>query len=150
MPERQAHKERLIVDRVGRCENQRGVTFAGSYDRIIISGCRGVILEDVVTRGLIIEDSEVEMMGCEIGGGAIGMVVRDSSVRVTTSRIEGDIAVSVAGGRLDFAAVDLVASTASIHVEQKSFLVASVCSVSSPVAQSPLHDCRDLELDERL
>lgn len=138
-PTRQSRSIVEVSERKGSCEDESGVVFSGSYDRIEINGCSGVRLVDVTARFLQITSSEVEIINSLIEGEDSGIIVRDSYLEATATSICGRIAVDVGNSALDFAAVNLLGTNAALSVDSDSTLVASVSEIASTVSSGPLH-----------
>jgi pimeloyl-ACP methyl ester carboxylesterase len=135
---------------IGRCNQEAGVTFTGSYRRIEIDQCTGVLLHHVEAEEVRISRSRAVLLDCQITGAAIPLVVRDSAVTATNLTVEGEIALLVAESYLDLAGADLIGSQASALAEKKSFFIFSMSSIASPVAKTRLHDVVKLKKDEHL
>jgi len=124
----------------GRCYGERGRVFEGEYDRLTIEGCSRAIVRYARVRELRVLDSSVELQDSVVGGGAVGLYARNSTVVATGGRIEGDVAILANASRLDLAALEIVGREAAIRVEPgeagspplPSLAVLSLARVRSP------------------
>jgi pimeloyl-ACP methyl ester carboxylesterase len=126
------------------CRGQRGLVFEGEYDRLVIERCRDVTLRRAQVRELRIVGSEVGIEDSRIGGADGGLSADDARVQITSSLIEGQVAVRLDAARLDIAGSRIVGLEAAIVTRRKSDLLFSVSRVQSPHFQGSLHELRTL------
>ncbi len=144
----------------GKCREQSGTVFEGSYDAIEIVNCRSVLLRNVRTPSVSIVGSGVTIENSQIGPHETALTVRESEIVVTGGRIEGDTAVLAEKSSLDLAGVTLVGSEAAVKVKTSRDLKAepsvlepfffSVCPIRSPHHSGYLHGARVVHPDRPL
>lgn len=134
----------------GRCQWERGSIFEGEYDRLTIEGCTRALVRYARVRELRIVDSTVIIDDSVVGGGAVGLEARNSSVLVTGGRIEGDVAIRADASRLDLAGVQIEGRAAGVTAEQPSWAVFSLTRVRSPRTQRGVHDMLWVSADNPL
>jgi pimeloyl-ACP methyl ester carboxylesterase len=141
-------------DRVGRCENRRRrQVFEGEFDRIVLDGCKDVVLDGVRAHTVRVVDSGVEIENSVIRSEGTALQVVGSWVTVTASRLEGSTAVAVEDSRLDIAGTALIGERAAVEVpdgsisedEDKVRVLFSVSRVESPEASGYVHGPRTVD-----
>jgi pimeloyl-ACP methyl ester carboxylesterase len=125
---------------VGRCRRERGRVFDGEYDKLTLEGCQQVVVRNARVRELLVLSSTVTIDDSTVGGGRTGMLVRGSTVQMTGGRIEGDVAISTYGSRLDLAAVEVEGRRAAIKATRRSYVVVSLSRLKSPYTEGEVHD----------
>jgi len=133
---------RPVSTRTGTCKGQRGAIFEGEYDRIIIHRCRGTLVRNARVRELRISDAEVSIEDSVIGGTDGGLSVDDARVTITSSVIEGKVAITAVEARLDIAGSRIVGTEAALVAPLKSEVLFSVSRVQSPHFRGSLHEVR--------
>lgn len=128
-----------VSARVGTCTSQRGVVFAGDYDRITIHRCRDTQVRNARVRALRISDSAVTIEDSLVGGTDGGLRVDDARVSITSSRIEGRIAITALESHLDIAGSRIVGEEAALVAPLKSEVLFSVSRLQSPYNRGSLH-----------
>ena len=134
-----------VGDRTGVCRGQKGMTFSGAYRRLEITDCREVRLDDVAAEAVSITRSQVNIEQGQIRGR--GLQVIDSSLSATGLRVEGDVALQVAGGQLDLAGVTLIGQEAAITATKPTTMLFSVSEVQSRKARRFLHGLYTMDAD---
>ena len=124
----------------GTCQRERNRIFEGEYDRLILDGCRNVQIRNARVRELHVVDSDVTMDDSRIGGGETGLYAYSSTIVMTGGRIEGKVAITASGSRLDLAAVEVEGREAAVTSPEKTYVVFSLSRVRSPITQGELHD----------
>jgi len=135
--------------RIGRCEDRkRSHRFEGEYDRIVVSGCKNVVLSEVRAREIEVIDSRVEIENSVIRGSGTALRLHGSRVTVTAGMLEGEVAVAVEDSRLDIAGTLLRGERAAVEVlrmavpEDEVEVLFSVSRVESPRASEYVHGPR--------
>ena len=108
----------------GNCRNQKGAVFEGNYDRLLISGCKDVHINNAFARQLLIENSEAGIVNSSFRSESNTATLINSEVEMTGVKIQGDIALSLNSSRIDLAGVELIGNTAAlseIRVKRTSF-----------------------------
>ena len=105
------------------CENQIGGVVTGSYGRMIIDHCTGLILENVSADEIMVRGSVLEVENTEVFNTHIALDIYDSTVVMTAGRLHGQVVANRA--RVDFAGVEMVQAT-PFRVGEESRLVISV------------------------
>ncbi len=85
-------------------------------------------------------DSTVTIDDSSIGGGETGLHAYSSTIVMTGGRIEGNVAITASGSRLDLAAVEVEGREAAVTALQRSYVVFSLCRVRSPRTRGDVHD----------
>ncbi|HJS36576.1 MAG TPA: alpha/beta hydrolase [Burkholderiales bacterium] len=134
----------------GVCRWESGRVFEGEYDRLTIEGCTRTLVRYARVRELSIVDSTVSIDDSVIGGGTLGMLVRNSNVVVTGGRIEGGVAIRADASSLDLAGVEIEGGEAAVAAEQPSSVVFSLCRVRSPRMQGVRHNVSWVTADHPL
>jgi pimeloyl-ACP methyl ester carboxylesterase len=137
-------------ERMGSCDGQSGVNFAGDYSDIDIKGCWDVRLKDVRARSLRIRDSHVVVENTRVVSQAVAFAARGSRVEVTASDFVGDVAIDMDNSDIDLAGADLQGQRASVHVASASRLIFSVSHLDSPVQRRYVHDLLEPNSGEEL
>ena len=75
-----------------------------------------------------------------IGGGETGIHASNSTIVMTGGRVEGDVAITASGSRLDLAAVEVDGREAAVTAPLRSDVVFSLCRVRSPRTQGEVHE----------
>ncbi|AMV73280.1 hypothetical protein JCM30471_16820 [Desulfuromonas carbonis] len=128
-------------ERIGRCQDQSGVTFSGNYQRLEINNCREVTIEDAYIGEAVIDRSLVSMRNSVIAGAEVGLFIRASTLIATAVEISGATALVTDQSRLDLAGARLTGREAAIRCQrEKSTLVFSVSELSSKGRRRPLHE----------
>jgi pimeloyl-ACP methyl ester carboxylesterase len=133
---------RPVSTRTGTCKGQRGAIFEGEYDRIIIHRCRDTLVRNARVRELRISDAVVSIEDSVIGGTDGGLNVDDARVTITSSVIEGRVAITAVQARLDIAGSRIVGREAAVVAPLKSEVLFSVSRVQSPHFRGSLHELR--------
>jgi len=133
---------RPVSARTGTCKGQRGATFEGDYDRITIHRCRDTLIRNARVRELRISDAAVNIEDSLIGGTDGGLSVDDARVTITSSLIEGRVAITAVGAHLDIAGSRIVGREAALVAPLKSEVLFSVSRVQSPHFRGSLHGLR--------
>ena len=131
-----------VSTRTGTCKGQRGATFEGDYDRITIHRCRDTLIRNARVRELRISDAAVNIEDSLIGGTDGGLSVDDARVTITSSVIEGRVAITAVGAHLDIAGSRIVGTEAALVAPLKSEVLFSVSRVQSPHFRGSLHGLR--------
>ena len=100
--------------RTGSCNGQRGVVFEGDYQRLSIRGCRDTVVRNARVRELRIVEAAVSIEDSLIGGVSGGLHVDDARVTITSSLIEGRIAITAIASHLDIAGSRIVGVQAAL------------------------------------
>jgi pimeloyl-ACP methyl ester carboxylesterase len=105
------------------CDHSAGETLRGSYARITLTKCTGVLLDGVVADELVAIDSVIEIQNSHFSSGQTALTIKKSVVMMTGSGING--LVNLDQARIDFAGVKLTKDT-PFNVNTRSRLVLSV------------------------
>ena len=122
------------------CRRRRELVFEGDYDNLTLERCQEIRIRNARIRKLIVNGSSVTIDDSRIGGGETGLYARGSTVVMTGGSIEGNVAITAVGSRLDLAAVDVDGREAAVTAPKKSYVVFSLSSVRSPYTRGELHD----------
>jgi pimeloyl-ACP methyl ester carboxylesterase len=133
---------RPVSTRTGTCKGQRGTTFEGDYDRITIYRCRDALVRNARVRELRISDATVYIEDSLVGGTDGGLHVDDARVTITSSLIEGKVAITAVQAHLDIAGSRISGTEAALVALLKSEVLFSVSRVQSPHFYGNLHGLR--------
>jgi len=127
--------------RVGRCTGAAGQVFEGAYESLVLDGCRDARLLNVTAAAVTLLNSEVEIQGGRLGGGAVGLRAENSSVHATAVDIGGDTAILAANSSFDLAGVRLTATRQAVRAAPGtvSRFLFSVCAADGPAGRRLLH-----------
>lgn len=139
-----------VSTQTGTCRSQRGVIFEGDYDRITIHRCRNTLIRNVRVRELRISDSAVTIEDSLIGGTDGGLHVDDARVNITSSRIEGKVAITADAAHLDIAGSRITGAEAALVAPHRSEVLFSVSRVQSPHFNGDLHGLYSVTPDRPL
>jgi len=128
--------------RSGSCHKQRDAVFEGDYDSLVIAGCRDIVVRRANIRELRIVDSTASIEDSQIGGPTGGLSVDDARIRITSSLIQGKVAITAVGARLDLAGVKIVGTEAAVRARSQSDLLFSISQVISPQFSGTVHGLR--------
>ncbi len=136
--------------RIGRCRNQRGVSFSGHYDRIEVQHCDRVLIRNARVGAIYALESRLNILDSEIVGTGTALEIVGSEVEATASRIAGETGIVSSRSRLDLAGVEIVGRKAGVISRSTTDIVFSVSNIVSPHNSGYLHGFRELNDDERL
>lgn len=136
--------------RTGSCNGQRGVVFEGDYQRLSIRGCRDTVVRNARVRELRIVEAAVSIEDSLIGGVSGGLHVDDARVTITSSLIEGRIAITAIASHLDIAGSRIVGVQAALQAPRASEVLFSLTAVQSPYFHGTLHERRMVTPDSTL
>lgn len=127
--------------RVGRCTGASGQVFEGVYESIFLDGCRDARLRNVTAAAVTVKNSELEIEGGRLGGGAVGLRAENSRVFATAVDIGGDTAILAADSSFDLAGVHLTATRQAVQAAPGtvSRFLFSVCEADGPAGRRFLH-----------
>lgn len=121
------------------CEGEEDVELEGEYGRVELRGCEGVQIRNARIRELLVDESNVTLEAVHIEAGVgTGVTLNDGVLRATGGSIEGAVALSVSGGRLDLAGVTMRGSSQAFLVDEPTRALFSVCVIQSGDA-APVH-----------
>ena len=136
-----ANDDKETRDTTGICKGKSGVRFSGEYRRIEISNCNDVILEGVGVTELFVFESRVTIENSRIGGKVpIALNVEGSDLKITASRLIGEVAIKVDRSRLDLAAVDMQVKGKAIVANSRSRFIFSVSRIYRGQEKKNIHD----------
>ena len=128
--------------RIGNCEGRRGMIFEGEYDRINISRCRDTLVRNARVRELQIREAAVKIEDSLIGGPDGRLYVDDARVTITSSVIEGKVAITALEAHLDIAGSRIIGTEAALVAPFSSEVLFSLSWVQSPHFHGNLHELR--------
>ncbi len=142
------------------CRNNDQQTFEGEFHRIEIVGCNAARVKNVVAEQVWVLDSTVEIENSHISSDGRALYAWRSTVLVTGSRIQGDVAVEVKQSRLDVAGSVLSGKTAAVKMAPQTAaeqlasptasILFSVSSVHSPYRSGSIHGPASVAQDQPL
>jgi pimeloyl-ACP methyl ester carboxylesterase len=128
--------------RTGSCNGRRGTVFEGEYDRITIHRCRDIVVRNARVRELRISNAVVAIDDSVVGGPDGGLRIDDARVTITSSLIEGKIAITALGAHLDIAGSRIIGTEAALQAPLKSEVLFSMSRAQSPHFNGSLHGLR--------
>lgn len=128
--------------RTGSCTGRRGMVFEGEYDRITIHRCRDIMVRHARVRELHISNAAVNIEDSVVGGPDGELRVDDARVTITSSLIEGKVAITALAAHLDIAGSRIIGTEAALEAPRKSEVLFSLCRVQSPNFYGSLHGLR--------
>ena len=141
---------RPVSTRSGTCDGRRGMVFEGDYDRIVIHRCRDTLVRNARVRALRISEAVVTIEDSLIGGPDGGLRVDDARVTITSSQIEGKVAITAVEAHLDIAGSRITGTEAALVAPLKSEVLFSMSRVQSPHFYGNLHELRNVTPDSPL
>lgn len=136
--------------RIASCLDKRGLLLEGDFQRINIRRCRDVAIRNARVRELRIAEASVSIEDSLIGGGEVGLHVDNARVQITSSVIEGRIAITAIAAHLDIAGSRIAGVEAAVKAPRASEILFSLSRVSSPHFRGSLHERRMLGPDNPL
>ena len=128
--------------RTGNCNGQRNMIFEGDYQRLTIRGCRNAVVRNARVHELRIAEATVSIEDSLIGGVGGGLHVDDARVNITSSVIEGRIAITAIAAHLDIAGSRIVGKEAALKAPRTSEVLFSITQIQSPRFHGTLHERR--------
>jgi pimeloyl-ACP methyl ester carboxylesterase len=135
----QSEPLRSVSVRSGSCNGRRGMVFEGEYDRITIDRCRDIVVRNARVRELRISNAVVNIKDSVVGGLDGGLRIDDARVTITSSLIEGKVAVTALKAHLDIAGSRLIGTEAALEAPLKSEVLFSTSRAQSPHFNGSLH-----------
>jgi pimeloyl-ACP methyl ester carboxylesterase len=132
---------------VVRCDDEANVTISGTYDEVLIDGCKQAWLNRVRARRVVVRDSDLRIDHTDIRE---GLVADDTRLVITGGKIRGDIALDLHGGHHDLAGVVIEGRDAALRARAPTEVLFSVTSLQSPHTRRTLHEERELEAGQEL
>lgn len=136
--------------RTGKCARGETRLFEGAYASIDLDGCKLAKIQNAQIGELIAYKSTVEMEFSEVRGKDIAIQATDSDITITSSIIQGKVAIQSASSQLDIAGSTLAGEEAAIHNLSDSSVVFSVSRLSSPEYKGVIHEYRRLSRGQQL
>lgn len=122
------NSETAAPGNTGSCNGEQGVRFSGVYERLEINNCSDVIVTAAHIAELYVFESRVVIEDSRIGGDvAVALESIGSDIKMTTSRVDGEVGIKVARSRFDLAAVDIFSKEQDVLALSKSRIICSVC-----------------------
>jgi pimeloyl-ACP methyl ester carboxylesterase len=121
------------------CTNNSNLRLSGAYDRIELNGCKQVQLSNLTARHLEVNNSSVWMENVQISNTEAAIISNRSSITATNSRIEGQPALSIDSGHIDFAGVSINSPSTPIQTRGRSKFYFSVSDQTTGDVQRLLH-----------
>lgn len=136
--------------RIGICRGETGMTLTGPFERLEISDCRDVRLVDVSAAAVTVTRSRITIDKGRISSSDTALRIVDSTVTATGLTVEGRIAISLRGSRLDLAGGTLIGRESAVTADTPARLLFSVSRAESPHFQGFLHGLRAVGPDRPL
>ncbi len=131
---------------IANCNNMESFTLTGSYDRVNINNCNNAVIKNSKINELSIFESRVVIYDTEIGGDVhTALKTTGADVKITNSKISGDIAIKSDRSRLDLASVDFYPTITAIAGLGLSRIIFSVCRIYSGEKIKHVHQSAKVE-----
>jgi len=134
----------------GSCERQNDMIFSGRFDKIVINGCRRVLIKNVTAKFIAITQSEVTIENTEIEGEQIALDLHRAKIIGTDLLVKGETAIQSSASRLDLAGAELYGTKAAMATPDKTLALFSVSLADSPQTKGRLHGVYRLGPDQSL
>ncbi len=123
------------------CVGERGRTFSGHFDRVVLRDCPETELVDLRARRIrAVGSQRVRLRRVIVDGGPQpAIIAHDSNLTATDLVAQGEPAVRIDGGRVDIAGASLRARGAGLRVAREATVVLSVSDVASGQRNGFLH-----------
>jgi len=118
------------AERIGRCENETGKVFRGTYKLIVIENCRNVRLERVHADSVSIVRSDASIEASVIESTGKALLLENSDVVSTATVIKGQPALILLNSKLDMAGGLLHSETQAIMNSAKASTNPAVSTTS--------------------
>jgi pimeloyl-ACP methyl ester carboxylesterase len=122
-----------------RCENQTGVRYSGTFERLILESCSGVTIENARARRLIANRSSIAARNLHVISTDVALELSDSTLMLTNGIVGGRIAIVADNSRLDLAGVTLRGVERGVQTRRPSRIYFSVSEYSAPEFQGNAH-----------
>ncbi|MBE9504602.1 MAG: alpha/beta hydrolase, partial [Proteobacteria bacterium] len=126
-------------DRVGRCSNESNIIFSGAYEKIEVTNCRNVSIENASVKFIKVSGSSVSIENSLIKGGDVALIVNNSNLTVTAVNIEAETAIKASKSWLDMAGVRIVGLKSALLADEESTVLFSVSQIKSPFLSRYIH-----------
>jgi pimeloyl-ACP methyl ester carboxylesterase len=133
--------------RVVRCDDEENVTISGTYDEVLVDGCKHAWLNHVQARRVVVRNSDLRIDHTAIRE---GLVADDATLVITGGEIRGAVALDLRGGHHDLAGVLIAGKEAALRARAPTEVLFSVTSLQSPHTRQMLHEERELEAGQEL
>lgn len=120
------------------CRDQTGAVYSGTYDRITLTNCTGVRIEQAFLNQLVVEGGSVELVQVAIDADAVALQATNASVVGTAMTMSGDIALRATSSRVDLAGVTLRARKQAVE-SSASRVYFSVSDIEAPDYRGGAH-----------
>lgn len=112
------------------CDGETGRHFEGHFRTLKIKNCSNVVIRNANIDKLDVYESRVTVEYSDIGGvSGVGLDVVGSDVKITASRVSGNVSIRASRSRLDLAGVDLFASEDVVRVDRGSRMIFSISTI---------------------
>jgi pimeloyl-ACP methyl ester carboxylesterase len=135
------------IAKVVRCDGEANVTISGTYEEVVIEGCKQAWLNRVRAGRVVVRKSQLRIDHTTIRE---GLVADDASLVITGGEIRGDIALDLRGGHHDLAGVVIEGREAALRARAPTEVLFSVTALQSPRTRQMLHEERELEAGQQL
>ena len=121
------------------CLKERGKTYTGYYEKIVIESCDQIQLLNVTTNNLIITGSVVEIENLTYENDDHWMEFNGSEVTITNADIAGHIPMLLNGSSVYMAGVSFKSTGDAVMIGMGSRVSASFCDIESPSYSGIVH-----------
>lgn len=133
------------------CENSNNKRYSGYYEKLVLTNCQNVVIENAVIGELQIVDSKVEILNSTITAEHLGLTVSNSNVEITASSITADDGILVGNSHLDIAGTKFAVSIDAIIASSNAEVVLSLVYIRNPSRpDSRMHGTYILQAGESL
>lgn len=121
------------------CRDGGDVSFTGVFDRIVVSNCRDVRIEQASLQQLTVEGSSVILTDVSIASRGVALRASSATITGTALDIAGDIALRANDSRIDLAGATLRATSKAFDLTGSSRLYFSVSEIDAPDYRGGVH-----------
>ncbi|MCU7917555.1 MAG: alpha/beta hydrolase [Candidatus Thiodiazotropha sp. (ex Epidulcina cf. delphinae)] len=115
------------------CRNSDGQVITGKIGSLLVDHCRNTLILDADIDNLVVIESSVTIRNTQIKSATAALTVHDSSLNITTGRIEGETAIVAHNSRLDIAGTQLTGRQAAVTAPTDSTVIFSLGRIDSPI-----------------
>ncbi len=133
------------------CKGKSGKLYTGTYTKLTIKNCSGVVIKNARIKELDIYESRVVIENSHIGGDVdIAMNLVGSDVEMTAGILHGNSAITTKRSRVDLAAVDMIGNERAIRSLSNSHFIISISSIKDSIGTRTVHKSATLVAGESL
>ena len=122
------------------CRNQSDKVYEGSFERIVLHGCEGIVIRNATIGSLQAKESRAVIENSRIGmEEGTGLTSVGSELTITATTLSGRVAIHASRSRLDLAGVTLIGVEKAVSGDSGSSLIFSVSELRTPERSGSIH-----------